>query len=61
MADDKKQQEDTKVYVSADGRVHSTPEKAIEGSLTFELTSGTGAGCNQSPDQVSSPPALKNS
>ena len=41
-------------YVDAGGHVHSTPDRAIAGSLAFEQASGTGAGCGQSPDNVSS-------
>ena len=45
-----------KVYIAADGTVHSSAEKAVAASLTFEQTSSTGAGCDQAPENVPSPP-----
>ncbi len=43
---------DDTYYISADCRVSSTPEEAVSKSLEFEDSSNTGAGCNQSPDNV---------
>jgi len=40
-------------YIDAGGRVHATRESAIEDSLSFEWASGTGVGCNQSSENVS--------
>lgn len=42
-------------YISADSRVSSTPEQAVEKSLEFESASNTGAGCNQAPENVVTP------
>jgi len=42
------------LFVDAGGRVHTSRESAIEGSLAFEQASGTGVGCGQSPENVSS-------
>jgi hypothetical protein len=39
-------------YISADGRVHSNPRDAVAASLSFEDSSSTGAGCNQSVNKV---------
>ncbi len=44
-------------YISADGRIFRTPEEAIAASLSFEASSGTGAGCSQSPDNLPSHPS----
>ena len=43
---------DLYLFQSSDGRVHSNPQDAIAGSLSNEDEWGTGAGCNQSPEQV---------
>lgn len=40
-------------YIDAGGYVHESPSEAISASLGFESVSGTGAGCSQSPDNVS--------
>jgi hypothetical protein len=42
------------VYISADCRVCSSAGAAIDASLSHESTSGTGAGCSQSSDNVKS-------
>ncbi len=44
------------VYVSADGRVHSTPQAAVDASLAFEQAANTGAGCNQASENIPTPP-----
>lgn len=44
------------VYIGPDGRIHRTPWDAIDAALGFEDISGTGAGCGQHPDNVSSKP-----
>ena len=52
MAQDPKKDDGKEVYISGNGLVSSTPQEAIETSLIFEDTSGTGAGCSQTPDNV---------
>lgn len=49
-----KSDSDRTLYISSDGRVHTNPSEAISASLGHEDVSGTGAGCNQSPENVSS-------
>jgi hypothetical protein len=46
---------DDTIYISADQIASSTPEQAIANSLQFESSSGTGAGCNQAPENVITP------
>ena len=53
--DGKKQDDDGTYYISADQRVSFTPQEAVEKSLQFESSSGTGVGCNQSPENVVTP------
>lgn len=50
--EEERQEQGRQVYVSADGRVHSTPQAAIDASLAFEESSNTGAGCNQDSENV---------
>ena len=48
---------DEKIYISSDGRVHSTAAAAIEASQTAEQTSGqyvTGGNCGQDASNVQS-------
>jgi hypothetical protein len=47
---DRDKDEDVEYYISADGRAFSNAADAIDASLQFESSSGTGAGCSQSPD-----------
>lgn len=47
-----KEDTDRDHYISADGQVTSTPQEAVEASLIFEDTSGTGAGCGQDPANI---------
>lgn len=44
--------DDDAYYISADCRVSSTPEEAVDKSLQFEDSSNTGAGCNQCTENV---------
>lgn len=45
--------DDDAVYISAGGLAHTTPQDAIDGSLAFEESTGTGSGCSQSSDNIS--------
>ena len=49
---EKKDDKGLEYYTSADGRVHSSPQKAVDGSLTFEESSNTGAGCSQDSGNI---------
>jgi len=46
----KSKYDEEEYYVSADGGVHSSRAYAIAASLSFEASSDTNAGCNQSAD-----------
>jgi len=49
---EEEENDDDRYYISADGRVHSTPQGAVQASLEFEEISNTGAGCPQDPGDV---------